>query len=57
MSQIAEKGSNQSDLKFENNKDIEKLARKAWDDFLNGDIAHYDKLTDDVVAGFCKWIR
>ncbi len=55
LSQIAEKGSNQSDLKFENDKDIEKLARKAWDEFLNGDIADYDKLTDDV-AGFCKWI-
>lgn len=60
MSQIAEKGSNQSDLKFENNKDIEKLARKAWDDFLNGDIAHYDKLTDDVsqdfVSGLGKYL-
>lgn len=60
LSQIAEKGSNQSDLKFENNKDIEKLARKAWDDFLNGDIAHYDKLTDDVsqdfVSGLGKYL-
>ncbi|MDU9418739.1 deoxyribodipyrimidine photo-lyase [Staphylococcus lloydii] len=60
LSQIAEKGSNQSDLKFENNKDIEKLARKAWDDFLNSDIAHYDKLTDDVsqdfVSGLGKYL-
>lgn len=60
MSQISEKGSNQSDLKFENNKDIEKLARKAWDDFLNGDISRYDKLTDDVsqdfVSGLGKYL-
>ena len=60
MSQIAEKGSNQSDLKFENNKDIEKLPRKAWDDFLNSNIAHYDKLTDDVsqdfVSGLGKYL-
>ncbi|WP_436951362.1 cryptochrome/photolyase family protein [Staphylococcus shinii] len=52
LAKNAEKGSNQSDLKLENNKDIEKLARKAWNDFLNDDIAHYNKLTDDVTQDF-----
>ncbi|PUZ30737.1 deoxyribodipyrimidine photo-lyase, partial [Staphylococcus arlettae] len=52
LAQITEKGLNQSDLKFANSKDAEKLARKAWDDFLNGDIVRYDKLTDDVTQDF-----
>ncbi|WP_204243518.1 FAD-binding domain-containing protein, partial [Mammaliicoccus sciuri] len=60
LAQIAEKGSNQSDLNFKNNKDIEQLARKAWGEFLNGDIAQYDKLTDDVsldfVSGLGKYL-
>ncbi|KTT83078.1 MULTISPECIES: cryptochrome/photolyase family protein [Mammaliicoccus] len=60
LSQITEKGSNQIDLNFKNNKDLEQLARKAWGEFLNGNIAHYDKLIDDVsqdfVSGFGKYL-
>ncbi len=60
LSQITEKGSNQIDLNFKNNKDIEQLARKAWGEFLNGNIAHYDKLIDDVsqdfVSGLGKYL-
>ena len=60
MSQITEKGSNQIDLNFKNNKDLEQLARKAWGEFLNGNIAHYDKLIDDVsqdfVSGLGKYL-
>lgn len=60
LAQNAQKGSNQSDLKFENSEDIEKLARKAWHDFLNDDIINYDKLTDDVsqdfVSGLGKYL-
>ncbi|MEB7438080.1 DNA photolyase family protein [Mammaliicoccus sciuri] len=60
LSQITEKGSNQIDLNFKNNKDLEQLARKAWGEFLNGNIAHYDKLIDDVsqdfVSGLGKYL-
>ncbi|MCD8819209.1 MULTISPECIES: deoxyribodipyrimidine photo-lyase [Staphylococcaceae] len=60
LAQIAEKGLNQSDLNFKNNKDLEQLARKRWGEFLNGDIAHYDKLIDDVsqdfVSGLGKYL-
>ncbi|MEB8085909.1 DNA photolyase family protein [Staphylococcus pseudoxylosus] len=60
LTKNTQKGSNQSDLKFGNSKDIEKLARKAWHDFLNDDIVHYDKLTDDVsqdfVSGLGKYL-
>ena len=60
LSQITEKGSNQIDLNFKNNKDLEQLARKRWGEFLNGDIAHYDKLIDDVsqdfVSGLGKYL-
>ncbi|WP_159314852.1 cryptochrome/photolyase family protein [Mammaliicoccus sciuri] len=60
LSQITEKGSNQIDLNFKNNKDLEQLARKAWGEFLNGNIAHYDKLIEDVsqdfVSGLGKYL-
>ena len=52
LAQISGKGSNQSDLNFKTNKDLEQLARKAWGEFLQGHIDHYDQLINDVSQDF-----
>ncbi|AQL55448.1 cryptochrome/photolyase family protein [Abyssicoccus albus] len=52
LAEIAGKGSNESDLNIKNNKDLEQSARKAWGEFLQGHIDHYDQLINDVSQDF-----
>lgn len=60
LSQSAEKGFNQSELRLDNNEDMEKSARKAWHRFLDEDISYYKQLADDVsqdfVSGLGKYL-
>lgn len=60
LSQNAEKGFNQSELRLDNNEDMEKSARKAWHRFLDEDISYYKQLADDVsqdfVSGLGKYL-
>src|SRR5699024_12826089 len=52
LSQNEEKGFNQSELRLDNNEDMEKSARKAWHRFLDEDISYYKQIADDVSQDF-----
>ncbi|MEB7462595.1 DNA photolyase family protein [Staphylococcus succinus] len=48
LSQIAEKGSNQSKLSLRYTQDLEEMALKDWQNFLDFDISSYKDLTNDI---------